>query len=191
MSTPKSPPLLFEALSIELLEYIFLFTSPQDILRLSLVTNILGSDPTRLLTERLPKVNRACNKLVQASPSIQYEIDLFAVGLRRDPRFEGSIADCRVALEAYRTRWETLDPVEKWSKTLRGGHDKFPDVITVDDVHGLRWEGRVEFFAFGSGSRGREWDIPLKGFEDSAFSFYPQANVLAIAGNETEDAPLE
>jgi hypothetical protein len=37
MSTPMSPPSLFEALSVELWEHIFLLTSPRDILRLSLV----------------------------------------------------------------------------------------------------------------------------------------------------------
>src|SRR5258708_319381 len=39
MLTPNNPPLLFEVLSIELWEWIFLLTSPRDILRLSSVRN--------------------------------------------------------------------------------------------------------------------------------------------------------
>ena len=42
MSTSKSPPLLFEELSVELWERIFLLTSPRDILRLSLVRDVVG-----------------------------------------------------------------------------------------------------------------------------------------------------
>lgn len=41
MSTSNNPTLLFQSLSIELWERIFLFTSPRDILRLSLVRNII------------------------------------------------------------------------------------------------------------------------------------------------------
>ena len=52
MSTPSKPPLLFEALSIELWERIFLFTSPQDILRLSMVRNILDIPPFRAFANR-------------------------------------------------------------------------------------------------------------------------------------------
>ena len=65
-----------------------------------------------------------------------------------------------------------------------------PEAIAVSGVHGLWWEDRVRFFTLGSISRGiprREWDIPLKDIETFAFTFYPRANVVAIAGSEDED----
>ena len=93
----------------------------------------------------------------------------------------------------YRTRWETLNPAEKWTESLCG-HDWYPEVIAVSGVLGLCWEEFVKFFTLGSISRGiprREWDIPFKGIQVHAFAFYPRADVLAIAGNENEEAPWE
>jgi hypothetical protein len=93
-----------------------------------------------------------------------------------------------VALAEYRRRWETLDPVEKWNETFHG-YGSIQEVMVVSGVHGLRLEESVRLLTMGSTSRGvlrREWEIPLTGLEVHAFSFYPQANVLAIAGNEDE-----
>ena len=139
----------------------------------------------------LQKVNWAFHKLVQGSPSIQYEIDLFAVGLQRNPRIETPIADCCLALASYHRHWETLDPVEKLNKDFRlPAHDNWwPDTIAVSGVHGLCWKDCVKFFTSGPTSRGipnREWDIPLQDIEAHAFSFYPPANVMAIAENKQE-----
>ena len=106
----------------------------------------------RLLTEYHPKVNRAYHRLIRASPSIQYEIDLFAAGLQRNPRIEPSmISNCRGVLAAYLRRWETV----------------------VSGVCGLLWKDLVKFFLLGSVSRGipgREWNILLGDFEASAFT---------------------
>ena len=141
----------------------------------------------------LRKVNQAFHKLVQGSPSIQYEIDLFAVGLQRNPRIDAPIADCRLALASYRRRWETLHPVEKLNKDFchrDRDHDWCrPNAIAVSGVHGLCWKDRVKFFTLGPTSRGipsREWDIPLKDIKAHAFAFYPPANVMAVAESKHE-----
>jgi len=55
----------------------------------------------------------------------------------------------------------------------------------VNGVYGLCQEGCIKFFALGSVSRGvprREWDIPFKDIDPRTFTFYPRANVVAIAG---------
>jgi len=119
---------------------------------------------------------------VQNSPSIQYEIDLFAVGLERNPRVERSLANCRLALAAYCRKWETLDPAEKWEKAL--DVPGVQDVIAIGGTYGLLWEDSVKFFTLGSVLRGvprREWDVPLKDSTGYVFAFYPRANIMAVA----------
>ena len=135
----------------------------------------------------LRKVNQAFHKLVQGSPSIQYEIDLFAVGLQRNPRIVAPISDCRLALASYRRRWGTLDPVEKLNKDFRlhAHYNWWPVATAVSGVHGLCWKNCVKFFTLRPTSRGipnREWDIPLQDIEAHAFAFYPPVNIMAIAG---------
>ena len=70
MSTPKGPPSSFKTLSIELVEWILLFTSARDILRSSLVRSALFDSACLLSTLSIRKVNRTFRKLVQRSPSI-------------------------------------------------------------------------------------------------------------------------
>lgn len=122
---------------------------------------------------------------MRASPSIQYEVDLFAAGLKRNPRIEPSlVADSRAALAAYRRRWGALEPVEKRDRTIRGDSWGPIDASVVSGVCGLLWKDRVRFIILESMSRGipgREWDVSLKGLEAGAFTFYPGANVMAVA----------
>ena len=127
------------------------------------------------------KVNRAFYGLIQASPSIQYEIDLFGAGLQRNPRSKTSLADCRAALEAYCSRWKTLDTAERWERALDVPNIR--DATAVNGTYGILWGDSAKFFILGSASRGipgKEWDVPLKHFEATGFTFYPQANVMAI-----------
>ena len=141
-----------------------------------------------MLTEDRPKVNKAYYRLIRASPSIQYEVDLFAAGLQRNPRIEPSmISDCRGALSAYLGRWKTLDPLDEWKMTIRGDSWGPIDVSFVNGVCGLLWKDSVRFFLLGSVSRGipgRAWMILFRGFEASAFTFNPMANVMAVVGEE-------
>ena len=141
-----------------------------------------------MLTEGHPKVNRAYHRLIRASPSIQYEIDLSAAGLQRNPQIEPSmISDCRGVLTAYLRRWKTLAPLEEWEMTIRGDSWGPIDVSVVGGVCGLLWKDLVKFFLLGSVSRGipgREWNVLLGDFEASAFTFYPRANVMAVVEKE-------
>ena len=120
---------------------------------------------------------------MQASPSIQYEINLFGAGLQHNPRTKTSLADCYKALRTYCTSWETLDPAEKWDKVL---YDVYSTRKTdvVSGTYGFLRGNAIKFFTPGAVSRGipgKEWDIPVKGFEACIFTFYPQADVVAVA----------
>ena len=94
-----------------------------------------------------PQVNRAFRGLVQASPSIQHEVDLFGAGLKRNPRAKMSLADSRVALETYRSRWETLEPAVKWSKDL--GSPDYQAVSVVSGTLGILWKDSAKFVTLG------------------------------------------
>jgi hypothetical protein len=66
--------------------------------------------------------------------------------------------------------------------------------MAVGGVYGSQRKDCVEFYILGSTSRGiprREWEIPFKDFTVHEFAFYPQANVVAIAGNENGAASWE
>lgn len=131
---------------------------------------------------------------MRASPSIKYEIELFAVGLQRNPRINTSIADCSKILSEYLGRWKTLDPTEEWTIAICASPDRDLDMVVVGGVYGLYHEDRVKFFVLGSISRGiprREWEIPAKEIKALAFTFYPQANVVAVAGSQPQQRPEE
>ena len=92
-----------------------------------------------------------------------------------------SLADCHAALAAYRKRWENFDPAQKWDWVLDVSDIR--EGVAVSGVYGLLWKNSVKFFTLGSVSRGipgREWDISFKHLEAKTFTFYPQANIMAI-----------
>ena len=101
--------------------------------------------------------------------------------MQPNSRTEISLADCRTALEAYCRRWKSLDPAEKWDRVF--DVSGIQDALAVSGTCGILWRDSVRFFNLGSGSRGiprREWSILLKHVEASTFTFYPQANIMAI-----------
>lgn len=75
-----------------------------------------------------------------------------------------------------------MDPAEKWDKVLYHV-SSIRAATVVSGTYGILWKNSIKFFTLGSVSRdilGREWDIPLKHFVARTFTFYPQANVVAI-----------
>ena len=74
-----------------------------------------------------------------------------------------------------------MDPAEKWDRVF--DMSGIQDAIAVSGTYGILWRDLVRFFTLGSESLGiprREWDIPLKHVEASTFTFYPQANIMAV-----------
>jgi hypothetical protein len=185
MSARNSPSLL-ELFSIELLEQIFLLTSVQDILRLTLVyikTISSRSFIVCLLITRIHKVNRACRELIHASPSILFELALFRVGLRRNRWIEMPVADCQKALVEHLKRRENFVSAGERYR-LGSGADGFVGGGVVSGVCGLLWVNRARFFVMGSASRHipwKEWEISLEVLKAASFAFFPQANIVAVA----------
>jgi hypothetical protein len=60
------------------------------------------------------QLNRGTRDLIDASPTIQYRIELFATSLEDDPRKTSVVvADRRVLLKQYHSRWDTLQEAKR------------------------------------------------------------------------------
>ena len=73
-----------------------------------------------------------------------------------------------------------MDPTEKRNEVLPDAYE----AIAVSGTYGISLDDSIKFFTLGSVSRGipwEEWDIFLEGIEPYLFTFYPQANILAVA----------
>ena len=69
-------------------------------------------------------MNRKIQNLVDTSPTIQYRVELFAASLEDDPRRTSvSIADRRILLEQYHSRWDKLQG-DKWKTIALPAHTK-------------------------------------------------------------------
>ena len=91
------------------------------------------------------------------------------------------LTDCRAALEEYRRRWGTLDPVEEWDEDFHSPPYKAVEV--VGGTFGILFENSAKFITLGSISRGiprKKWDLLFGDFKSFSFTFYPRANVLAV-----------
>lgn len=90
-----------------------------------------------------------------------------------------------MALEAYCRGRETLDPIEEWSEDFQPPRHISTEVVS--GTLGILWKHSAKFFTLGSISRGipkKEWNISFEHLEACRFTFYPQANVLAITEQE-------
>jgi len=57
------------------------------------------------------------------------------------------------------------------------------ETLAVSGTFGILSGHSVKFFTLGSVSRGiprKEWDISFEDFEAETFTFYPQANIMAV-----------
>ena len=62
----------------------------------------------------IPQLNRAFCAIIDGTPRIQHEAELFAVALEGSTRVDFlDLADRRTALEKYRTRWENVEHADE------------------------------------------------------------------------------
>ena len=79
-----------------------------------------------------------------------------------------------------------MDSVEKWDRVV--DVSGIQEAFAVSETYGILLRDSARFFTLGSGSLGiprREWEIPLNPAEVDAFTFYPQANVMAVIEERT------
>ena len=74
-----------------------------------------------------------------------------------------------------------MDSVEKWGRVV--DVSGIQAAFVVSETYGILLRDSAKFFTLGSGSLGiprREWEIRLNRAEAGAFTFYPQADVMAV-----------
>ena len=136
------------------------------------------------------QVNRGFNDLIQASPYINYRADLFAAGLEDNPAVSLPLADKRRAFDEYRTKWDDFGPIQKEQMRKLGNYGGGSCNASGAGVFGFIADGErsIRFMTLESALRGipqKVWQVSLP-FELSPqrFTIYPQADVLAMAGQE-------
>ena len=74
-----------------------------------------------------------------------------------------------------------MDSAEKWDKVANVFGIR--EALAVNGTYGILLRDFVRFLTLGSVSLGiprREWGISLQQAEASTFTFYPQANIMAV-----------
>lgn len=174
-------------LPLELLEKILTYSSVPDILRLKQVrkrSDSIQNSRLNLRHRMLWQVNRYLHDLIQRSPCIKYQIDLFAAGLKDNPASNLTLAEKRKALNALHTKWERFRPTKKWQRTVGcnlGDHQARALGVYAFIADSSNF---VEFFALESVPRAiprREWKTQLPDCTLSSFVINPQADVLVVA----------
>jgi len=103
--------------------------------------------------------------------------------LEDNPASDLTLAEKRRALDEYRTKWDTLNPIQKWEREVADfdyGHQASGHGVCgfVADTQKF-----IEFLTLKSVSRGiprKEWKLPLPEFDFFNFAIYPPADALAV-----------
>lgn len=131
------------------------------------------------------QLNRGIRDLIDASPTIQYRIELFAASIIDDSRESPFVvADRRALLERYHTRWDRLQG-DKWRRVVLPAHTKR---VLEGDVLGCVTETRggkldVHFIQLPSLSREvrlKRWIIRGLPKCDVALKINPGADLLVV-----------
>lgn len=131
------------------------------------------------------QLNRGMRGLIDASPAIQYRVELFAASLQDDPRKTPVVvADRRVLLEQYHSRWDKLQ-ANKWKAFVLPPHTKR---VLDGDVLGCIMESRddrldVHFIQLPSISRGvrlKQWMVRGLPKCGTALKISPELDLLVV-----------
>jgi len=130
-------------------------------------------------------VNRGIRNLVDASPTIQYRLELLAASLEDDPRKDPLVmADRRALLQRYHSRWDKLQG-DKREIIVLPAHTKRVlegDVLgCITDSGGGELD--VHFIQLPSVSRGvrlKQWVVLGLPKCDTALKINPEADLLVV-----------
>ena len=92
------------------------------------------------LKRLLCQIDRFFNNLIQASPYINYRLDLFDAGLKDNPATNLPLAEKRRIFEEYLTKWNALSFTPKKMQDICGSNSKPLDLGFLDLL--LRMEPR-------------------------------------------------
>jgi hypothetical protein len=123
--------------------------------------------------------------LIDASPTIQYRVELFAASLEDNLRESSvAVADRRVLLEQYRSRWEKLQG-DKWKRIALPVHTKRVLEGGVLGCIAESGDGKLEvhFIQLPSASREvrlKQWVVRGLPNCDATLTINPEVDLLAV-----------
>ena len=169
-----------ESLPWELLEKIIELLPTPDILGLKQVRNDTLSD-VHTISSPL-KINRGFRDLIR-SPRIPHRLHSYAARLERNLAAGVTVADSIKALEEYHSKQGKFTSEEE-QMTVRIPVREFERDETAGGVYGLATKHDILFFTLPLNSRtiqSRGQTVSLD-FRVTGFAFYPQADVVVVAG---------
>ena len=130
-------------------------------------------------------MNRAFRNLIDASPAVQYHVELFSAALEDDPTNRSLVlSDRRAHLEEYRTRWNRFKQAKKSSVELPPHTQRVIDgevVACVQEAAGDRID--VTFTRLPSVSREiqrEQWVVRGLPKNASDLKMYPGLDTLVV-----------
>lgn len=131
------------------------------------------------------QLNRRFCDLIDDSPAVQYRIDLFSAALEDDPEDTSlGLADRRVHLEQYRSRWDRHDQAKLSSVELPPHTQRVIDGEVLaciqeagDDKIDVTF---VQLPSISRGIQGKQWVVKGLPKNASDLKMYPGLNVLVI-----------
>ena len=194
--TAGNPLLSLLDLPVEILENVVLRLYAREILelrtvrstpsfQLSLVHSIdRAFTPLSALFQQL---NRTFRDLIDASPAIQYRVDLFSAALEDDPRDASLVlADRRAHLEGYHSRWDRFSQAKQSSVELPPHTQRVIDgeiLACVQEVSVTGDKIDIAFMRLPSISRGiqrKQWAVRGLPKNGSGLKTHPGLDMLVF-----------
>ena len=193
--TAGNPLLSLLDLPVEILENVVLRLYAREILELRTVRSTHSSCLWyTVLTEPLPplsalfqQLNRTFRDLIDASPAIQYRVDLFSAALEDDLRDTSLVlADRRAHLEGYHSRWDRFSQAKQSSVELPPHTQRVIDgeiLACVQEVSVTSDKIDIAFMRLPSISRGiqrKQWVVRGLPKNGSGLKTHPGLDMLVF-----------
>lgn len=123
--------------------------------------------------------------MIDASPAVQYRVDLFSAALEDDPSDTTLVyAERRARLEEYRSRWDRVDQAKQSTVELPPHTNRHLDgdvLACIQEAAGDKID--VTFVRLPSISRGiqkKQWVVRGLPKNGSALKMYPGLDMLVV-----------
>jgi len=139
-----------------------------------------------------PQVSRNLWYLIDDSPELQYQLDLYAAGLEDGPRDTAfRLPERRKQLEQYLSGWENLDRAQHSHASVPEEYDAY-DIIEAHGgvvAHARKGPtGDIHFVRLPSPSKGitvKQWTIRNLPAQDFSLMLDPELDLLLFIENVT------
>ena len=136
---------------------------------------------------RPPQVNRNLFNLIEDSPELQYQLDLYAAGLEDGPRDASfCLPERRKQLEQYLSGWEDLDRAQHSHVSIPENYASYDIISAQGGVVAHARKGPacdIHFVRMPSPSKGittKQWTLHNLPAQDFSLMMEPELDLLVI-----------